>query len=50
VQQIVETVQRKETEKTMVKNNLHKIADQFNWEKIVDEYESFILKCHANKA
>jgi glycosyltransferase involved in cell wall biosynthesis len=48
VQQLVETVQHKETEKTMVKNNLHKIAFQFNWEKIIDEYETFILKCHGN--
>ena len=46
VRSLVETVQRKETEKTMVINNLHKIKYQFNWEKIVDEYEEFILECH----
>jgi len=50
VQQIVENVQRKETERNMVRNNLHKIADQFNWEKIIDEYESFILECHGRKS
>jgi len=46
VRQIVETVQHKENEKVMVKNNLNKIAYQFNWEKIVDEYEAYILQCH----
>ncbi|HTE00457.1 MAG TPA: DUF1972 domain-containing protein [Mucilaginibacter sp.] len=47
VQQIVETVQRKEIEKNMVKNNLHKIAFQFNWETIIDQYESLILDCYG---
>jgi len=46
VRNLVETVQRKETEKTMVSNNLHKIKYQFNWEKIIDQYEDFILECH----
>jgi glycosyltransferase involved in cell wall biosynthesis len=46
VRDIVENVQRKETEKTMVNNNLHKIKYQFNWEKIIDQYEEFILECH----
>jgi len=30
----------------MVKNNVHKIAFQFNWEKIVNEYEAFIVECY----
>jgi glycosyltransferase involved in cell wall biosynthesis len=46
VRNLVDTVQRKETEKTMVSNNLHKIKYQFNWEKIIDQYEAFILECH----
>ena len=46
VQHLVETVQRKEHEQKMVKNNLDKIAYQFNWEKIVSEYEAFILECY----
>jgi glycosyltransferase involved in cell wall biosynthesis len=46
VRNLVENVQRHDTEKTMVKNNLHKIQYQFNWEKIIDEYEEFILECH----
>ena len=49
VREIVETVQRNANEQMMVKNNLHKIAFQFNWNKIVDEYESFILECYENK-
>ena len=46
VRDLVQNVQRKETEKTMVTNNLHKIKYQFNWEKIVDQYEAYILDCH----
>ncbi|GAC1311626.1 MAG: glycosyltransferase family 1 protein [Mucilaginibacter sp.] len=46
VRSLVETVQRKEPERTMVSNNLHKIKYQFNWEKIIDQYEEFILECH----
>jgi glycosyltransferase involved in cell wall biosynthesis len=48
VRNIVETVQRMETEKTMVNNNLHKIKNQFNWETIVDQYEAFLLDCYYN--
>jgi glycosyltransferase involved in cell wall biosynthesis len=48
VQYLVETVQRKENEQKMVKNNLDKIAYQFNWEKIIDEYETFIAACHES--
>lgn len=46
VQHLVENVQRKETERTMVKNNYNKIAFQFNWEKIVNEYEAYIVDCY----
>lgn len=48
VKNIVETVRRMETEKTMVNNNLHKIKNQFNWETIVDQYEEFALECFYN--
>ena len=48
VQHLVETVQRKETERNMVKNNLNKIAFQFNWEKIINEYEAFIVECYES--
>ena len=48
VRNLVETVQRKEVEQTMVSNNLHKIKYQFNWEGIVEQYEKFIIECHYN--
>ena len=47
VRNLVETVQRRDPERAMVNNNLHKIKYQFNWEKIVDQYEAFILECHS---
>jgi len=46
VKHLVENVQRNGTERAMVKNNVHKIAFQFNWEKIVNEYEAFIVECY----
>jgi hypothetical protein len=46
VRHLVENVQRDGTERTMVKNNRNKIAFQFNWEKIINEYEAFIVECH----
>jgi glycosyltransferase involved in cell wall biosynthesis len=48
VRYLVETVQRKENEQIMVKNNLHKIEFQFNWEKIINEYEAFIMECYES--
>jgi glycosyltransferase involved in cell wall biosynthesis len=49
VRYLVETVQRAGSERTMIKNNLDKIAFQFSWEKIIDEYESFIMECYQRK-
>jgi glycosyltransferase involved in cell wall biosynthesis len=49
VQNLIENVQRKDPEHTMVKNNLHKIQDQFNWEKVIEQYEEFIVECYKNK-
>ena len=48
VRGLVETVRRREPEKTMVTNNLHKIKYQFNWENIVDQYEEFMMECFYN--
>jgi len=48
VQQLVENVQRKDTERLMVRNNVKKIQYQFSWEKVIEEYESFILECYDN--
>ena len=49
VRQLVETVQRDDTGKTMVQNNLQKIRFQFNWDTVIDEYEAFILECHKKR-
>jgi glycosyltransferase involved in cell wall biosynthesis len=46
VRNIVETVQRKEPESTMVNNNLHKIKSLFNWQTIVDQYENLIVESY----
>lgn len=46
VKHLVENVQRKENERMMVRNNLNKITYQFNWEKIINEYEAFIIECY----
>src|ERR1700744_3204356 len=46
VRSLVENVQRHETEKNMVNNNLRKIKYQFNWERVIDQYEQFILESH----
>ncbi|MDB5030237.1 DUF1972 domain-containing protein [Mucilaginibacter sp.] len=48
VKKLVETVQRQETEKTMVTNNLHKIKHLFNWESVVDGYEEYAIECYLN--
>jgi len=47
VRELVENVQRKENERAMVTNNLHKIKYQFNWENIVDQYEEFMIECYC---
>jgi len=49
VRYLVETVQREGNASEMIRNNRNKIAFQFNWEKIIDEYEAFIIECYDNK-
>ncbi|MBC7401413.1 MAG: DUF1972 domain-containing protein [Mucilaginibacter sp.] len=48
VKQLVETVQRHDTEKTMVNNNLQKIKHLFNWESVVDGYEQYAIECYQH--
>ncbi|TSJ43563.1 glycosyltransferase family 1 protein [Mucilaginibacter corticis] len=48
VKQLVENVQRQETEKLMVNNNLQKIKHLFNWESVVDGYEQYAIECYLN--
>jgi glycosyltransferase involved in cell wall biosynthesis len=45
----VETVQRGGSAHEMIRNNRNKIAFQFSWEKIIDEYEAFITACYQSK-
>jgi len=49
VRHLVENVQRKDTEREMVKNNLHKIQNQFNWEVVINDYEDFIMECYREQ-
>ncbi|WP_439697631.1 DUF1972 domain-containing protein [Mucilaginibacter sp. AW1-7] len=49
VTHLVENVQRKAPEKNMVMNNLHKIQYQFNWERVIDQYEEFIIESYKHK-
>ncbi|WPU91330.1 DUF1972 domain-containing protein [Mucilaginibacter sabulilitoris] len=48
VRHLVENVQRKDLEKNMVLNNLHKIQYQFNWESVINQYEEFIIETHKH--
>jgi glycosyltransferase involved in cell wall biosynthesis len=48
VRDLIENVQRKDPEQAMVKNNLNKIQDLFNWETVVNQYEEFIIECYKN--
>jgi glycosyltransferase involved in cell wall biosynthesis len=48
VRDLVENVQRKDPERNMVKNNLHKIQYQFNWEGVIDQYEQFIVESYKH--
>lgn len=43
---LVENVQRQNNEQVMVTNNVHKIKQHFNWDRIVDQYEEFAIECY----
>lgn len=49
VQRILETTQRGVLEEIMIINNLNKINTEFNWQKIITEYEAMMLHscCHS---
>ncbi len=49
VERLVETVNRNEKEREMVRNNFLKIESKFNWPYIIDEYNSFIIECYSRK-
>lgn len=42
---IIENAKRGCSEMTMISNNLNKVKDQFNWNKIVEQYENVMLQC-----
>lgn len=48
VKELVETVQRRDTEKLMVSNNVQKIKNLFSWESVVDGYEQYAIECYLN--
>lgn len=49
VRHLVENVQRHDTERAMVKNNLQKIQYQFNWDVVINDYEDFIIECYRKQ-
>lgn len=49
VQRILETAQRGEVQMTMVQKNLNTIHQQFCWQKIISEYESFLISCVSHR-
>jgi glycosyltransferase involved in cell wall biosynthesis len=48
VKELVETVQRRDTEKLMVSNNVRKIKHLFSWESVIDGYERYAMECYMN--
>jgi glycosyltransferase involved in cell wall biosynthesis len=46
VRQIINTMERTDATAKMIKNNLKKIKNKFNWPAIVDEYEAMIIDCY----
>jgi glycosyltransferase involved in cell wall biosynthesis len=46
VEYLVESVQRDEKEKEMVRNNFLKIENMYSWPDIIDQYNSFIIDCY----
>jgi len=48
VEQLIETVNRNEREKEMVRNNFVKIENQYNWPDIIEQYNAFIIDCYTS--
>jgi glycosyltransferase involved in cell wall biosynthesis len=46
VQNIIDNTRFGIKEEKMINNNLEKINQEFNWEKIIDCYEEFICECY----
>jgi glycosyltransferase involved in cell wall biosynthesis len=39
----------KENEESMVRHNLRKIKEEYNWQAVIDQYGEFILECRDKK-
>lgn len=49
VEQLIESVNRNEKEKQMVRNNFLKIENEYNWPDIIEHYNDFIIDCYYQK-
>jgi glycosyltransferase involved in cell wall biosynthesis len=47
IENIIRTVMGDETNKRMIRNNLEKIKEHYNWEKVIEQYENFIFQCYT---
>lgn len=45
ISQLVNVVTRNETKQQMIDHNLEKIRQSFNWEKVIQQYEEYIVQC-----
>lgn len=46
IKNIINEPPGKELKEKMISNNLEEIKKRFSWEKIIDQYESFMLSCY----
>jgi glycosyltransferase involved in cell wall biosynthesis len=47
VRNIIDTFSANELNKQMIRHNMEKIEQQYNWKTIIDQYEEFILHCYS---
>ncbi|MEO5998828.1 MAG: DUF1972 domain-containing protein [Chitinophagaceae bacterium] len=50
VKSLIENTERGYREEDMINNNLQKIQEQYNWGKVIDQYENFMVQCVINKS
>lgn len=49
IKNILHEAPGKELKEKMISNNLDTIRQRFSWEKVIDEYESFMLSCYRGQ-
>jgi glycosyltransferase involved in cell wall biosynthesis len=49
VQQLIDQTNRNDAEEKMICNNLKKIKNEYNWQNIINQYESYIIECYNQK-